>query len=98
MAPTGCAPAVPPVDERLRRCAATAPSHARQGDAPDLARGRQLYVTRCAGCHTLVPPSRYPAGRWPAWVTKMAGRASPPLTEEERTDVVAYLRAAARCP
>ncbi len=92
-----CSPAIPRVDERLRACASQAAGEPGSADV-DLAHGRELYVERCSGCHKLVRPARYPAERWPELVADMASESTPPLTEDERLDMVAYLQAAARCP
>jgi len=54
-----------------------------------LAAGRNLLVTRCISCHSLVSVSKYPAQRWPELVASMSGRAG--LDEIQRAQVTAYL-------
>lgn len=49
----------------------------------ELRRGRALYVKRCAGCHALRLPERYPASTWEHHVDEMATRAKLPAGERE---------------
>lgn len=49
----------------------------------DLQRGRALYVKRCAGCHALRLPERFPSSTWEQHVDEMAKRARLPPTERE---------------
>ena len=45
--------------------------------SPDqLTAGRDLYIARCAGCHTLHAPSAFPPVAWPRLVLAMAPRAA----------------------
>jgi hypothetical protein len=60
----------------------------------ELARGRKLYVAKCAGCHTLFLPSDRPAAAWPMLVEQMSERAS--LTGSERGSIERYLATIAR--
>ena len=60
--------------------------------AEHLAAGRNLLLTRCISCHSLVPISKYPAQRWPELVASMSERAG--LDEIRRAQVAAYLVAA----
>lgn len=55
----------------------------------ELQRGRALYVKRCAGCHALRLPERYPAASWEHHVDEMGKRAH--LAPEEREPVLHYL-------
>lgn len=57
-----------------------------------LTAGRNLLVTRCISCHSLVPVSKYPAKRWPELVASMNERAG--LDEIQQAQVTAYLVAA----
>jgi cytochrome c5 len=57
--------------------------------AAALERGRELYVARCSGCHSLVEPSKHHAAFWTARVSEMAPRAK--LTPEEVHLVTHYL-------
>ncbi|HET6610699.1 MAG TPA: hypothetical protein VFG83_01865 [Kofleriaceae bacterium] len=58
-----------------------------------LAHGRNLYVSRCSGCHLLHAPSEHTADEWPVLVGKMAPRAH--LDATERTLILRYLIAVA---
>jgi cytochrome c5 len=55
----------------------------------DLARGRTLYVRRCAGCHTVPLPAVHTAEEWPGVIGEMAARAR--LTPEARRDIERFL-------
>ena len=64
-----------------------------QGFSPEnLATGRNLLLTRCISCHSLVPIGKFSAQRWPELVASMSERAS--LNETERAQITAYLVAA----
>jgi uncharacterized membrane protein len=81
---TSIAPSVSP---------AMAKSAKTQGFSPEnLATGRNLLLTRCISCHSLVPISKFSAQRWPELVASMSERAS--LNETERAQITAYLVAA----
>ena len=60
--------------------------------AEQLASGRNLLLSRCISCHSLVPISKYPAQRWPELVASMSERAG--LNEIQRAQITAYLVAA----
>lgn len=49
----------------------------------ELRRGRALYVKRCAGCHAVRLPERYPSSTWEQHVDEMATRAELPAAERE---------------
>jgi hypothetical protein len=64
-----------------------------QGFLPEnLATGRNLLLTRCISCHSLVPIGKFSAQRWPELAASMSERAS--LNETERAQITAYLVAA----
>jgi uncharacterized membrane protein len=72
---------------------AMAESARRQGfSAEHLNAGRNLLLTRCISCHSLVPINKYPAERWPEIVASMSERSG--LDETQRAQVTAYLVAA----
>jgi cytochrome c5 len=83
----GCgASAIPrPTDSHVSRVQAEWPGTTRQS----LERGRDLYVARCSGCHSLFAPAAYPAARWRELLGKMGPRAR--LSREERELVLHYL-------
>ncbi|HEV8245476.1 MAG TPA: cytochrome c [Polyangiaceae bacterium] len=56
-----------------------------------LARGRELYVRSCAGCHTLKPPSELPTSRWRGAVDEMRQKKGARLSDEESEAIVRYL-------
>ena len=49
----------------------------------DLAKGRQLYITRCSGCHSLSAPDRYSEREWKDILTRMAPKAKVGHEDEE---------------
>lgn len=55
----------------------------------ELQRGRALYVKRCAGCHALRLPERFPTSAWQQHVDEMAKRAH--LLPAEREPMLRYL-------
>jgi len=55
----------------------------------DLMSGRQLYVLKCSGCHSLHRPDELPALQWEKTVAEMMTRAK--LTSEEAQLIVRYL-------
>ena len=63
------------------------------GDSP----GAQLYARRCAGCHRMYAPGLMTYEMWVLTVNRMQGefvrRGLPPLTTEEQTILLDYLRA-----
>ncbi|MFO0547181.1 MAG: hypothetical protein U0271_02270 [Polyangiaceae bacterium] len=82
----GCEPALPH---------AAAPDAARGASlypnitVADLEHGREVYVARCSGCHSLHPPRTRPAKTWPAEVERMSTRAK--LAEDEKQAIERYL-------
>lgn len=55
----------------------------------DLLRGRTLYVKRCAGCHALKRPERFPTSTWQEHLDEMAKRSA--LAADERELVLHFL-------
>lgn len=74
-----------PNDESVSWARAEWPETSRQS----LEQGRDLYVARCSGCHTLHEPRSYPAARWHEVLGVMAPRAR--LTPSESDLVLRYL-------
>jgi hypothetical protein len=62
----------------------------------DLHRGRQQYVQRCSGCHGLIDPHQFQAGRWPGFVKEMSGRLQ--LSGNDLADLTRYLVVASESP
>jgi cytochrome c1 len=55
----------------------------------DLITGRQLYVLKCSGCHSLHRPDELSVQQWEKTVPEMMTRAK--LTKEEAQLIVRYL-------
>lgn len=60
----------------------------------------QVYAARCGMCHSLPHPKRTRFEQWEHLVsvmeTQIEHRGMPPLTEEDRGTILAYLRVHAR--
>jgi mono/diheme cytochrome c family protein len=84
-----CANFAPPPAISPRLIASAQRDHA---DAPQLSRGRAIFVSRCLECHTLPSVAKHSPGEWPHLVSRMAARAN--LSASEETAIIAYLRAA----
>jgi hypothetical protein len=70
---------------------------ARQWDGSSVAtlsEGRDLYVAKCGGCHSLYAPTAVSASRWPATVDDMVENAG--IRPNERDLIVHYLLTASR--
>lgn len=57
----------------------------------ELARGRSLYVEKCAGCHALKSPHELSAEQWSHEVDEMRQSQGVRLSEPEATAIVRYL-------
>lgn len=86
----GCASAIP----HPKESDVSAAREAGYQDAtlPQLARGRDLYVQNCAGCHALFTPEQRTPEQWPDDVADM--RQDTELTDAEADAVTRYLVAA----
>jgi|SRR5450432_4138602 len=62
----------------------------------DLHRGQEQYMQRCSGCHGLIDPHHFEAGRWPGFVREMSGRLK--ISVNEVADLTRYLVVAADSP
>jgi hypothetical protein len=62
----------------------------------DLHRGRDMYVQRCSGCHGLVDPHQFEAGRWPRFVKEMSGKLR--ISGDDVADLTRYLVVASESP
>lgn len=82
----GCqAPHVPEVTPAM---AATGTGHTTRS----LQSGRAIFTTQCVACHGVQNLGKYSSQEWDSIVEKMAPRAH--LSEAQRADLVAYIRAA----
>ena len=60
-------------------------------DLADLKRGREIYVLRCSGCHTLHLPNERSPDEWARIVAEMENEEEVSLTHQERESIVLYL-------
>ena len=61
-------------------------------DEASLASGRQLYLTHCSGCHSVIPLEKYSSQEWSHWLDTMAARAH--LPADGRELISRYIEAA----
>jgi mono/diheme cytochrome c family protein len=89
----GCAGQLPPpTDADALRASARYPGTT----VADLARGRQMYVEHCSGCHALVRPDRKGPDEWPKLVAEMTDRAK--LSDDIAQEILRYLVTASGAP
>jgi mono/diheme cytochrome c family protein len=62
--------------------------------AENLERGRTIYITRCARCHSPEPVTGYTEAQWRETLPRMSHEAM--LTSQEATDVRDYVMATLR--
>lgn len=62
----------------------------------DLEAGRQVLVTKCAGCHRAPLPEEYSSESWPGYIQEMSGRAK--LTAADRGVLEQYVLTLSRAP
>ena len=65
-----------------------APANAQE--SPEMAAGRQLFQTKCLGCHDVPSPTRVDPAKWQEWMIKMRGKAH--LTDAEFDQIMDYAR------
>lgn len=88
-----CATAVPvPGAAQLRQARERWPELSQE----ELVEGRDLYVSRCSGCHNLRRPGEKPVAYWEHWMTEMSSKGQ--LPPEEASKVLRYLVGAAKAP
>ncbi len=58
----------------------------------ELLNGRELYISKCGGCHNLYLPNQYDANRWNEILAEMKVRSK--LTDEEQKKIFIYLNCA----
>jgi len=59
-----------------------------------LVSGRDLYIRKCGGCHTLYTPAEVFGGDWPQNLYEMSERAK--LSAGDRTTIARYIEAVGR--
>jgi hypothetical protein len=61
----------------------------------ELRGGRELYLSKCSGCHALFDADRFTAGRWTTEVQEMIRLKKVKLTDAEKDRLLLYLTAVA---
>jgi len=79
----------PPVDDAMILAGAGHPL-----DPQALVRGREIYLNRCIGCHSVEPVDRYSLGQWEMILPEMAAEAK--LNRVQTADLQGYISAAHR--
>lgn len=68
----------------------TLSAHAHAGSPSQLAHGRDLYITKCAKCHSVEPVRKYPLAQWEHEILPEMNEETK-LTPEECAAVRAYV-------
>ena len=55
----------------------------------ELLEGREIYINKCGGCHSLIIPEKFNAEEWNKWVEDMEPKAK--LSGEEKQLILKYL-------
>ncbi len=69
------------------------PAAATDTASDEMRKARKLYVAKCAKCHKLYDPKKYPDEEWQEWMVKMNRKAKlKPEQEEMLARYIATLR------
>ena len=60
----------------------------------DLRAGRELYINKCSGCHSLIPVDRFDDARWTAEVDEMLKLKKVRMSDADRDRLLRYLTTA----
>jgi hypothetical protein len=60
----------------------------------DLRAGRELYINKCSGCHSLIPVDRFDDARWTAEVDEMLKLKKVRMSDGDRDQLLRYLTTA----
>lgn len=82
----GCAVYAPEPDARM--------AGGDESRLSDLRRGRELYVGKCSGCHSLIPVDRFDDARWGAEVEEMLRLKKVRLDRPDQDRLLLYLTTA----
>ena len=65
-----------------------------EGRLTDLRAGRELYINKCSGCHSLIPVDRYDDARWTSEVNEMVKLKKVRLSTGDHDQLLRYLTTA----
>lgn len=65
-----------------------------EGRLADLRQGRELYINKCSGCHSLFPVDRYDDSKWTSEVEEMLSLKKVRLSAGDRDLLLRYLTTA----
>jgi len=69
----------------------SSPSQGGELSAVEVKSARKLYLGKCAKCHKLYDPDKYPDTKWDDWMSKMAKKSK--LTPNEVKLLASYIQA-----
>jgi mono/diheme cytochrome c family protein len=75
----------------------TLPLRLRAGTSAQLAHGRELYITKCAKCHSVEPVRKYPLAQWEHEILPEMNEETK-LTPQESAAVRAYVLTVLKTP
>lgn len=86
-AAAGCAAAFVPVPDAMM-------AGNDDGRLVDLRQGRDLYINKCSGCHSLLSVDQYDDAKWVSEVHEMVRLKKVRLTPADRDQILLYLTTA----
>ena len=82
---SGCSSAIPQPTAEHRSYAESR----WQGKSVNLDMGRDMYIRKCSGCHSLIPPSKFGEEKWAEEIKEMKVKAK--LSDDEEFTIMAYV-------
>lgn len=67
-----------------------------QGKNVNLDLGRDMYIEKCSGCHSLIPPSKFGEEKWMEEIKEMKVKAK--LSDDEEFAILTYVLTEASVP
>lgn len=89
---SGCGSAIPQPTAEHRSYAETR----WQGKNVNLDMGRDMYIEKCSGCHSLIEPSKFSEEKWMEEIKEMKVKAK--LSDDEEFAILTYVLTEASVP
>lgn len=67
-----------------------------QGKNVNLELGRDMYIEKCSGCHSLIPPAKFGEEKWVEEIKEMKVKAK--LSDDEEFAILTYVLTEASVP
>ena len=67
-----------------------------QGKNENLELGRDMYIEKCSGCHSLIPPAKFGEEKWVEEIKEMKVKAK--LSDDEEFAILTYVLTEASVP